>query len=81
LAHQLKDLRVYQAWSNTIVTQDRFLAELALVASRGYAWTTRNTKKGCGGIAAPVRDHWGGVVGGDQHAGPTFRVSGSVFLP
>ena len=62
---------------NTIVTQDRFLAELALVASRGYAVDNEEYEEGLRCIAAPVRDHSGGVVGAISIAGPTFRVSGS----
>jgi DNA-binding IclR family transcriptional regulator len=77
LAHQLKDYVFTRHGPNTIVTQDRFLAELALVASRGYAVDNEEYEEGLRCIAAPVRDHSGGVVGAISIAGPTFRVSGS----
>lgn len=77
LAHQLKDYVFTRHGPNTIVTPDRLLAELALVASRGYAVDNEEYEEGLRCIAAPVRDHSGGAMGAISIAGPTFRVSGS----
>jgi DNA-binding IclR family transcriptional regulator len=63
--------------ANTIVTKDRFLADLALVASRGYAVDNEEHEEGLRCIAAPVHDHSGEVAGAISIAGPTFRVTGA----
>ena len=63
--------------ANTIVTKERFLAELALVANRGYAVDNEEFEEGLRCIAAPVRDHSHDVAGAISIAGPTFRVTGS----
>jgi DNA-binding IclR family transcriptional regulator len=77
LALQLKNYAFTRHSPSTIVSKDRFLAELALIASRGYAVDNEEYEEGLRCIAAPVRDHSGGVMGAISIAGPTFRVSGS----
>ena len=77
VARQLKGYVFRRHSANTIVTKDRFLAELALVASRGYALDNEEYEEGLRCIGAPVRDHSGNVVGAISTAGPTFRVTAS----
>ena len=77
VARQLKGYVFSRHSANTIVSKDRFLAELALVASRGYAVDNEEFEEGLRCIAAPVRDHSEEVAGAISIAGPTFRVTGS----
>jgi DNA-binding IclR family transcriptional regulator len=63
--------------ANTILSKDRFLADLALVASRGYAVDNEEFEEGLRCIAAPVHDHTQEVAGAISIAGPTYRVTGS----
>ena len=76
VARQLKGYVFTRHSANTIVSKDRFLADLALVASRGYAVDNEEFEEGLRCIAAPVRDHSGEVAGAISIAGPTFRVTG-----
>jgi DNA-binding IclR family transcriptional regulator len=77
VARRLKGHVFTRHSANTIVSKDRFLADLALVASRGYAVDNEEFEEGLRCIAAPVRDHSGDVAGAISIAGPTFRVTGS----
>ena len=76
VARQLKGYVFNRHSANTIVSKDRFLAELALVASRGYAVDNEEYEEGLRCIAAPVRGHSEEVAGAISIAGPTFRVTG-----
>jgi DNA-binding IclR family transcriptional regulator len=62
---------------NTITTKERFLAELALIANRGYAVDNEEYEEGLRCIAAPVWDYSGAVVAAIGIAGPRFRISGA----
>jgi DNA-binding IclR family transcriptional regulator len=77
VARRLKGHVFTRHSANTILSKDRFLADLALVASRGYAVDNEEFEEGLRCIAAPVRDHSGDVAGAISIAGPTFRVTGS----
>lgn len=77
VARQLEDYTFSPQCINTILSKERFLAELALVARRGYAVDNEEFEEGLRCIAAPVRDHSGEVAGAISIAGPTFRVTGS----
>jgi DNA-binding IclR family transcriptional regulator len=77
VARQLKGYVFSRHSANTIVSKDRFLTDLALVASRGYAVDNEEYEEGLRCIAAPVHDHSGEVAGAISIAGPTFRVTGS----
>jgi DNA-binding IclR family transcriptional regulator len=77
LARRLKGYVYSKHSPNTILTKDRFLEDLALVASRGYAVDNEEYEEGLRCIAAPVYDHSGGVTGAVSIAGPTFRVTGA----
>jgi DNA-binding IclR family transcriptional regulator len=77
VARHLKDYEFHRHTVNTIVSEHRFLAELAMVADRGYAVDNEEFEEGLRCIAAPVRDQSGNVAGAVSIAGPTFRVTGS----
>ena len=77
VARLLKDYVFSKHSANTIVSMDRFLVELALVATRGYAVDNEEYEEGLRCIAAPVRNHSEEVVGALSIAGPTFRVTGT----
>jgi DNA-binding IclR family transcriptional regulator len=77
IARQLKDYVFSRHSANTILSKDRFLTDLALVASRGYAVDNEEYEEGLRCIAAPVHDYSGEVAGAISIAGPTFRVTGS----
>ena len=77
LARRLKGYVFSKHSANTIVSKERFLEDLALVASRGYAVDNEEHEEGLRCIAAPVYDHSGEVVGAISIAGPTYRVTGS----
>jgi DNA-binding IclR family transcriptional regulator len=77
VARRLKGHVFTRHSANTILSKDRFLADLALVASRGYAVDNEEFEEGLRCIAAPVRDHSGDVAGAISIAGPTFRVTGA----
>ena len=53
---------------------DAFIGELARVAARGYAVNHGRTSPDEVGVAAPVRDHRGEVVGAVLIAAPAYRV-------
>ena len=76
LERQLKDYVFSRHSDNTIVSKDRFLRDLALVASRGYAVDNEEYEGGLRCIGAPVYDHSGEVAGAISIAGPIFRVTG-----
>jgi IclR family KDG regulon transcriptional repressor len=59
LQRQLRTCEFTKYTRNTITTQERFLAELALVASRGYAVDNEEFEDGLRCVAAPVRNTWG----------------------
>jgi len=77
VARRLKGYVFSKHSANTIVSKERFLEDLALVASRGYAVDNEEHEEGLRCIAAPVYDHSGEVVGAISIAGPTYRVTGS----
>jgi DNA-binding IclR family transcriptional regulator len=77
VARRLKGYVFSKHSANTIVSKDRFLEDLALAASRGYAVDNEEHEEGLRCIAAPVRDHSTEVVGAISIAGPTYRVTGA----
>ncbi len=77
LARQLKGYVLSRHTPNTIVSKDRFRAELAMVVSRGYALDNEEYEEGLRCIGAPVWDHLEGVAGAVSIAGPAFRMTGS----
>lgn len=72
---QLKGCVFTRHTPNTILSQERYIAELALVRKRGYALDNEEFEEGLRCLAAPVRDHSGLVAGALGIAGPSFRVS------
>jgi DNA-binding IclR family transcriptional regulator len=60
---------------NTITSPDRFLKALAAVRQRGCAIEDEENELGMVGIAAPIRDDVGVVVGAIGVAGPVTRLS------
>jgi DNA-binding IclR family transcriptional regulator len=77
VARRLKGYVFSRHSANTIVSNERFLEDLALVAGRGYAVDNEEYEEGLRCIAAPVHDHTGEVAGAIGIAGPTFRVTGA----
>jgi DNA-binding IclR family transcriptional regulator len=60
---------------NTITDPEKLRAELARIRERGYAQSLEETDLGAWGVAAPIRDWKGQVVGAIGVAGPTLRYS------
>jgi DNA-binding IclR family transcriptional regulator len=77
VARRLKGYVFSKHSPNTIVSKERFLEDLVLVAIRGYAVDNEEYEEGLRCIAAPVHDHTQEVAGAISIAGPTFRVTGS----
>jgi len=59
--------------TNTITDLARLKAELARIRECGYAMSVEETDLGAWGVAAPIRDWKGEVVGAIGVAGPTLR--------
>lgn len=58
----------------TITEPGRLRAERELVQKRGYATDCEEREEGLCCVAAPVRDHLGGVVGAISVSGPRMRL-------
>jgi IclR family KDG regulon transcriptional repressor len=61
--------------TNTITDVAGLKAELARIRARGYADSLEETDPGAWGVATPIRDWKGQVVGAIGVAGPTMRYS------
>ncbi len=59
--------------TNTITDLDALRSELARIRTQGYAASVEETDPGAWGIATPIRDWRGQVVGAIGVAGPTMR--------
>ncbi|HLB61276.1 MAG TPA: IclR family transcriptional regulator [Actinomycetota bacterium] len=59
--------------ANTIVDPDALRAQLAEVATRGYAFTVEELEEGLNAVAAPIRGAAGEVVAAVSVSGPAFR--------
>jgi DNA-binding IclR family transcriptional regulator len=62
----------------TITDPDEFKAELESVRERGFAITRGELEEGLDGVAAPVLDADGHVLGALGVSGPAFRVEDSL---
>jgi DNA-binding IclR family transcriptional regulator len=82
LAHQNPDVRkrlidtagLSRFTERTITTRRALLANLAAALTDGYASTVEEYEDGLNAIAAPVRDHTGGVVAAVSVSGPAYRL-------
>jgi DNA-binding IclR family transcriptional regulator len=61
--------------TNTITDLDKLLSELRRIRQRGYADSLEETDPGAWGVATPIYDWKGHVVGAIGLAGPTMRYS------
>jgi DNA-binding IclR family transcriptional regulator len=61
--------------TNTITDVNELKAELARIRTRGYADSLEETDPGAWGVATPIRDWKGQIVGAIGVAGPTMRYS------
>ena len=59
---------------NAITSPEELRAELGAIRERGYATSFEETDSGAMGVAAPVYDHAGQVVGGIGIAAPSTRI-------
>lgn len=59
--------------SNTIATVEAFKAEMACVATQGYAYDREETAEELCCVGAPIRDHSGDVVAALSLSVPTYR--------
>jgi DNA-binding IclR family transcriptional regulator len=71
----IRDRGLPKLCTNTITDPDKLKAELARIRERGYAQSLEETDVGAWGVAAPIRDWNGQVVGAIGLAGPTLRYS------
>ena len=71
----LRDKGLPKLCTNTITDPEKLKAELARIRERGYAQSLEETDLGAWGVAAPIRDWKGQVVGAIGVAGPTLRYS------
>jgi DNA-binding IclR family transcriptional regulator len=60
--------------AHTITTAKRLLRDLRVIRERGYGIDDEEREKGVRCLAAPVRNHNGGVVAAVSVAGPTDRM-------
>lgn len=60
--------------TKTVTDPKRIRASLRDVAAKGYAVTKSENHLDMGGIAAPIRDHTGGVIAASGVAIPAFRM-------
>jgi len=70
--------------ANTITSPEKFLKALGVVRQRGCAIEEEESEPGMVGIAAPIRDDAGEVVGAVGIAGPVTRLSKksvATFIP
>ena len=61
--------------TNTITDVDALKIELAQIREQGYSDSLEETDPGAWGVATPIRDWKGQVVGAIGLAGPTLRYS------
>ncbi len=59
----------------TITDPERLAAQIEEIRARGYAIDDEEIEQGLRCVAAPIRDHSGGVVAAVSISGPTTRVS------
>jgi DNA-binding IclR family transcriptional regulator len=71
----VRDRGLPQLCSNTITEPDELLAELARIRDLGYAQSIEETDPGAWGIATPIFDRSGAMVGAIGIAGPIQRYS------
>ncbi len=71
----IRDKGLPKLCTNTLTDPDKLKAELARIRERGYAQSLEETDMGAWGVAAPIRDWNGQVVGAIGLAGPTLRYS------
>ena len=71
----LKSGRLVRLRQETITDPDLLTQELARIRKRGYATSTQEVYKGARGIAAPIFDNTGMVIGSLGISGPTSRIS------
>ncbi len=69
----IRDRGLPKVCTNTITDLDTLRGELAKIREQGYAASVEETDPGAWGIATPIRDWRGQVVGAIGVAGPTMR--------
>ncbi len=69
----IQDKGLPKLCTNTITSPNKLKAELARIRECGYAMSIEETDPGAWGIAAPICDWRGEVVGAIGIAGPTLR--------
>lgn len=71
----LSEIQLNPLYKNTITNRDQLVTELKTIRERGYATSFEETDSGAMGVAAPVYDHTGHVVGGIGIAAPAVRIT------
>ena len=71
----IRDRGLPKLCTNTITEAEELLAELARIRELGYAQSIEETDPGAWGIATPIFDHGGAMVGSIGIAGPIQRYS------
>jgi IclR family transcriptional regulator, KDG regulon repressor len=71
----VKEKGLPKLYINTITDASELLAELARIRERGYADSLEETDPGAWGVATPIWDLRGKLVGAVGVAGPTMRYS------
>jgi IclR family KDG regulon transcriptional repressor len=71
----IRDRGLPSLCANTITDEEELLAELARIRAQGYAQSIEETDPGAWGIATPIFDRGGEMVGAIGIAGPIQRYS------
>lgn len=83
--HYLAGEEFRQHATKTISNRDNLLRELETITAEGYALEDEELDVGVRGIAAPIRDYTGGIVGAICVSGPLMRFDGvrmqEVLIP
>jgi DNA-binding IclR family transcriptional regulator len=59
--------------AHTITSERELEAQVEAAARDGYAFSVEELEQGLNAVAAPVRDHTGGVIAALSVSGPVYR--------
>jgi DNA-binding IclR family transcriptional regulator len=65
--------RLTRLTAHTITSQRELEAQVEAAARDGYAFSVEELEDGLNAVAAPLRDHTGGVIAALSVSGPVYR--------